>query len=243
MVSHCRYSVRYRSEVVKERSVDAPERDNCCVVDRGFTTKSLAQIFAREPSHRRADLLGPGRLARGRGESTCLENRHELIGPAGRGHKSAQQRPLRCFASEFFEQLSLRGAQCVFSGHVKRAGRHLPAESVKWRSILTDHADLVELVDGEDRDRAEMRHDVAFEGGVVVFDGSLFDTENVRLQQSLGAHDSERLAHNVALTDSGSMMCGSRPSARAAAALISPRKRGCGRSGRDLNSGCAWVPT
>src|ERR1019366_9819696 len=103
-------------------------------------------------------------------------------------------------------------------------------------------ADLVTFVDGENGDGPEVRDDVAFERRAVVFDRSLFHAKDVRLQNFRGSRDSERLAHNVASTDSGSMMCGSRPSARAAAALMRPRKSGWGRSGRDLNSGWARGP-
>ena len=140
-------------------------------------------------------------------------------------------------------ELALRGTERVLSGHVERAGGHFPTEAIEGRAVLADHADLVALVDREYRDRAEVGDHVALEGRAVVLDRSLLNAEDVGLQELLGSNDAERLAHNVASTDSGSMMWGSRPSARAAAALMRPRKSGCGRSGRDLNSGWACVPT
>ena len=103
--------------------------------------------------------------------------------------------------------------------------------------------DLAAFVDGEDRDRAGMDRDVALEASLAVANGSSLDVEDVRAIDDLGSFDAEGVAHKVLSTVEGSMMCGSRPSARASAALIRPRKSGCGRSGRDLNSGWAWVPT
>src|ERR1700722_14200987 len=83
MVSHCKYSVRRVSGVVKVRSEDSSEGDDSGVVDGGLTPKSLAQFLTFEPSHGRARFLGAsGRSWRHR-QVSRFEDRHELIGPTG----------------------------------------------------------------------------------------------------------------------------------------------------------------
>src|ERR1039457_1652779 len=114
---------------------------------------------------------------------------------------------------------------------------------VEGGAVLAQETDVAVVVDDQYCYRTPVHGHVAIKGDVIVANSATLNVKDSRVQEYLGSLDFERVAHKVTSTDEGSIMCGSRPSARAAAALMRPTKSGWGRSGRDLNSGCAWVPT
>src|SRR6266545_7215699 len=90
-----------------------------------------------------------------------------------------------------------------------------------------------------------MAHDEARESLPLTFDLQVGEPDEAGVDDRLGAADPER-AQERAAGRAGSASMGSRgarPSARSRAAATNAANRGCGRSGRLLNSGCAWVAT
>src|SRR5581483_9774826 len=127
--------------------------------------------------------------------------------------------------------------------------RDLEQVAVERDAVLANEQHvLAVVVDGHDRDRSRMPNDMTVELLTVrPGDAHVLEREISGLGARRRTDDAENRHERTGGTRSRSgvkVSIGSRgalPSARSAAARTNAANNGCGRSGRLLNSGCAWV--
>ena len=117
-------------------------------------------------------------------------------------------------------------------------------------TVLPDHQDPVGVIQGEHGHGARMEHHVPF-GHIIVGGEDLIGPygDQAATEQLSRGDDRPVLGlvgdvHAVAAARaSARLLADARDLDRASAAAIRPSNSGCGRVGRDRNSGCACVPT
>src|SRR5580658_69569 len=117
-------------------------------------------------------------------------------------------------------------------------------------AVLPDHQDPVGVIQGEHGHCTGMKHHVPF--GQMIFGGTDLVAaygDQLAADQLRRGGDGPVLGlvlddHAVAAARAPArLLAEARALDRASAAAIRPSNSGCGRVGRDRNSGCAWVPT
>src|SRR5689334_25164247 len=173
------------------------------------------------------------------------EDTQALGAEAGRAVVVREHPPVPRPVPGLLEQLPPRRRPRQLPGDVAQAGRDLPQQPPHRMTVLPDQEHLLNVIQGEHRDRARVNHHVPF--------GQF----TVGHPDFVGPHGDQPTAHQLGRGDDGPVrrlvpdvhaLAAARAPAladldRARAAAISPLNSGCGRVGRDRNSGCAWVPT
>src|SRR6202453_597520 len=175
------------------------------------------------------------------------EDAKALGAVAGRGIVIGEHPPVAGPVACLFRQLPLRGGPRRLAADVAQAGRDLPQQVADGMTVLPDQQDLVRVIQGQHGYGAGMKHHVPF-GYLIVRHPDLvgpYGDQPATDQLRRGDHGPSlgHIRDVHALATARALAAEVAALERARAAAISPLNSGCGRVGRDRNSGCACVPT
>ena len=169
-----------------------------------------------------------------------------LVAEAGRVVELAEQLEPAGVVPDLLLELAVRGHGGGLALDVALAGGHLEQLAAGGDAPLA-HEDRLVVDHRDHHDRTRVVDDVPVELlAVGAPDVHARHRQEAGVEERLGADDPEpgAVGHPaLAGASIGSGRRGRRPSARSRAAFTNAANSGCGRSGRLLNSGWAWVPT
>src|SRR5690606_13878197 len=202
-------------------------------------------------------LLGPlVALRHGHLDELTGEVDDDLLARAARARAEGYEvLPLACEEVRLFYELAASRLEGVLADDVEQPGRRFPQEAAHGVAVLLEQQHPVLRVERDHRDGTGVGNELTAHRRVAEIDVFRDDVPHPAREDLLASQDGAgrelvgedqptAAASSVGLVPSAaSAVAAAASSCRVRAAATSPAKSGCGRVGRDLNSGWACVAT